>query len=169
MFAFCLSKTQISFYDGNQTAWPPLYFSSPRPRELSDISHKGDNMSDFSGGSWSVDHIWDTCLHLNRYTNFWVHLTESKSFLFPRLYRSAPTQVRRRPLSAVGYKRPISQYAQMAVATATGAPSRYQVSAWTFTGTVSESTAESEMWNSGLTHTYLHVYSHFLSGMWWWL
>ncbi|XP_047466194.1 kinesin-like protein KIF3B [Mugil cephalus] len=39
---------------------------------------------------------------------------------------SAPTQVKRRPLSAVGYKRPISQYAQMAVATATGAPSRYQ-------------------------------------------
>ncbi|XP_034530336.1 kinesin family member 3Cb [Notolabrus celidotus] len=39
---------------------------------------------------------------------------------------SAPTQVRRRPLSAVGYKRPISQYAQMAVASATGAPSRYQ-------------------------------------------
>ncbi|KAF7670052.1 hypothetical protein LDENG_00084620 [Lucifuga dentata] len=39
---------------------------------------------------------------------------------------SSPTQVRRRPLSAVGYKRPISQYAQMAVATATGAPCRYQ-------------------------------------------
>ncbi|KAM9841967.1 kinesin-like protein KIF3B [Aulostomus maculatus] len=39
---------------------------------------------------------------------------------------SAPTQVKRRPLSAVGYKRPISQYAQLAVATATGAPSRYQ-------------------------------------------
>ncbi|XP_029316442.1 kinesin-like protein KIF3B [Cottoperca gobio] len=39
---------------------------------------------------------------------------------------SAPTQVKRRPLSAVGYKRPISQYAQMAVSTATGAPSRYQ-------------------------------------------
>lgn len=39
---------------------------------------------------------------------------------------SAPTRVKRRPLSAVGYKRPISQYAQMAVATATGAPSRYQ-------------------------------------------
>ncbi|XP_071353635.1 kinesin family member 3Cb [Trachinotus anak] len=39
---------------------------------------------------------------------------------------SAPTQSKRRPLSAVGYKRPISQYAQMAVATATGAPSRYQ-------------------------------------------
>ncbi|XP_067469578.1 kinesin family member 3Cb [Thunnus thynnus] len=39
---------------------------------------------------------------------------------------SAPTQVKRRPLSAVGYKRPISQYAQAAVATATGAPSRYQ-------------------------------------------
>lgn len=39
---------------------------------------------------------------------------------------SAPTQVKRRPLSAVGYKRPISQYAQMAVAAATGAPSRYQ-------------------------------------------
>lgn len=39
---------------------------------------------------------------------------------------SIPTQVKRRPLSAVGYKRPISQYAQMAVATATGAPSRYQ-------------------------------------------
>ncbi|XP_038585053.1 kinesin family member 3Cb [Micropterus salmoides] len=38
----------------------------------------------------------------------------------------APTQVKRRPLSAVGYKRPISQYAQMAVATATGAPCRYQ-------------------------------------------
>uniref|UniRef100_A0A3B4F4U2 Kinesin-like protein n=1 Tax=Pundamilia nyererei TaxID=303518 RepID=A0A3B4F4U2_9CICH len=34
--------------------------------------------------------------------------------------------VRRRPLSALGYKRPVSQYAQMAVATATGAPSRYQ-------------------------------------------
>ncbi|XP_003443085.1 kinesin family member 3Cb [Oreochromis niloticus] len=39
---------------------------------------------------------------------------------------STPTQVRRRPLSALGYKRPVSQYAQMAVATATGAPSRYQ-------------------------------------------
>ncbi|KAF3700959.1 Kinesin-like protein KIF3C [Channa argus] len=39
---------------------------------------------------------------------------------------SAPTQVKKRPLSAVGYKRPISQYAQMAVATATGTPSRYQ-------------------------------------------
>ncbi|KAM4625001.1 kinesin family member 3Cb [Polymixia lowei] len=39
---------------------------------------------------------------------------------------SVPTQVRRRPSSVVGYKRPISQYAQMAVATATGAPSRYQ-------------------------------------------
>ncbi|CAJ1074502.1 kinesin family member 3Cb [Xyrichtys novacula] len=39
---------------------------------------------------------------------------------------SAPTPVRRRPLSAVGYKRPISQYAQMAVASATGAPARYQ-------------------------------------------
>ncbi|XP_059209883.1 kinesin family member 3Cb [Centropristis striata] len=39
---------------------------------------------------------------------------------------SAPTQVKRRPLSAVGYKRPISQYAHMAVSTATGAPSRYQ-------------------------------------------
>ncbi|XP_060918245.1 kinesin family member 3Cb [Labrus mixtus] len=39
---------------------------------------------------------------------------------------SPPTQVRRRPLSAVGYKRPISQYAQMAVASASGAPSRYQ-------------------------------------------
>uniref|UniRef100_A0A3Q2YB01 Kinesin-like protein KIF3B n=1 Tax=Hippocampus comes TaxID=109280 RepID=A0A3Q2YB01_HIPCM len=36
------------------------------------------------------------------------------------------TRVKRRPLSAVGYKRPISQYAQAAVATATGAPSRYQ-------------------------------------------
>lgn len=39
---------------------------------------------------------------------------------------STNTQGKRRPLSAVGYKRPISQYAQMAVATATGAPSRYQ-------------------------------------------
>ncbi|KAJ3612732.1 hypothetical protein NHX12_018990 [Muraenolepis orangiensis] len=39
---------------------------------------------------------------------------------------SAPTKVKRRPTSVVGYKRPISQYAQMAVATATGAPSRYQ-------------------------------------------
>ncbi|KAM4541750.1 kinesin-like protein KIF3B [Odontesthes bonariensis] len=39
---------------------------------------------------------------------------------------STPAQFKRRPLSAVGYKRPISQYAQMAVATATGAPSRYQ-------------------------------------------
>nr|XP_019953603.1 PREDICTED: kinesin-like protein KIF3B [Paralichthys olivaceus] len=39
---------------------------------------------------------------------------------------SAPSRVKRRPLSAVGYKRPISQYAQIAVATATGAPSRYQ-------------------------------------------
>ncbi|XP_061600385.1 kinesin-like protein KIF3B [Cololabis saira] len=39
---------------------------------------------------------------------------------------SAPTQVRRRPLSAAGYKRPISQYAQTAVATATAAPFRYQ-------------------------------------------
>ncbi|KAJ0008576.1 hypothetical protein NQD34_015991 [Periophthalmus magnuspinnatus] len=39
---------------------------------------------------------------------------------------SAPVRVRRRPLSAVGYKRPISQFAQMAVATATGTPSRYQ-------------------------------------------
>ncbi|KAK5917162.1 hypothetical protein CgunFtcFv8_012073 [Champsocephalus gunnari] len=39
---------------------------------------------------------------------------------------SAPTQVKRRPPSAVGYKRPISQYAQMAVTTATGVPYRYQ-------------------------------------------
>ncbi|KAM6969072.1 kinesin-like protein KIF3B [Tautogolabrus adspersus] len=39
---------------------------------------------------------------------------------------STPTQVRRRPHSAVGYKRPISQYAQMAVASASGTPSRYQ-------------------------------------------
>ncbi|XP_054651557.1 kinesin-like protein KIF3C [Dunckerocampus dactyliophorus] len=39
---------------------------------------------------------------------------------------SASTRVRRRPLSTVGYKRPISQYAQVAVATATGTPSRYQ-------------------------------------------
>ncbi|XP_032356722.1 kinesin family member 3Cb [Etheostoma spectabile] len=39
---------------------------------------------------------------------------------------SAPTQVTRRPLSAVGYKRPISQYAQIAVSKATGAPLRYQ-------------------------------------------
>ncbi|MED6276657.1 hypothetical protein CHARACLAT_005239 [Characodon lateralis] len=39
---------------------------------------------------------------------------------------STPTQVKRRPLSAMGYKRPISQYAQMAVATATGTPFRYQ-------------------------------------------
>nr|XP_020463655.1 kinesin-like protein KIF3B [Monopterus albus] len=39
---------------------------------------------------------------------------------------SAPTQVKRRPISAVGHKRPISQYAQMAVATATVDPSRYQ-------------------------------------------
>ncbi|KAM3870801.1 kinesin-like protein KIF3C [Diretmus argenteus] len=39
---------------------------------------------------------------------------------------SAPTQVRRRPSSVVGYKRPISQYAQMAVAMAAGVPSRYQ-------------------------------------------
>ncbi|KAG8013184.1 Kinesin-like protein KIF3C, partial [Nibea albiflora] len=46
--------------------------------------------------------------------------------LQPVLPESAPTQVKRRPLSAVGYKRPISQYAQMAVATATGAPCRYQ-------------------------------------------
>ncbi len=57
---------------------------------------------------------------------------------FPCLYPSTPTQVKRRPLSAVGYKRPISQYAQMAVATATGAPCRYQVSAQTFTGTVGQ-------------------------------
>uniref|UniRef100_A0A8C3G465 Kinesin-like protein n=2 Tax=Cyclopterus lumpus TaxID=8103 RepID=A0A8C3G465_CYCLU len=40
--------------------------------------------------------------------------------------QSAPTQFKRRPLSAVGYKRPISQYAQMAVSAATGAPCRYQ-------------------------------------------
>ncbi|XP_056281762.1 kinesin family member 3Cb isoform X2 [Pseudoliparis swirei] len=39
---------------------------------------------------------------------------------------SGPTQFKRRPLSAVGHKRPISQYAQMAVSTATGAPCRYQ-------------------------------------------
>ncbi|XP_053701125.1 kinesin-like protein KIF3B isoform X1 [Synchiropus splendidus] len=39
---------------------------------------------------------------------------------------SSPPQARKRPLSAVGYKRPISQYAQMAVATATGAPYRFQ-------------------------------------------
>lgn len=39
---------------------------------------------------------------------------------------SAPVQVKRRPLSAVGYKRPISQYAQLAVASASGPPSRYQ-------------------------------------------
>ncbi|XP_061896968.1 kinesin-like protein KIF3B [Entelurus aequoreus] len=42
------------------------------------------------------------------------------------LHASASTRVKKRPLSAVGYKRPISQYAQAAVATATGAPSRYQ-------------------------------------------
>ncbi|XP_041667955.1 kinesin family member 3Cb isoform X2 [Cheilinus undulatus] len=41
---------------------------------------------------------------------------------------STPSQIRRRPLSAVGYKRPISQYAQMAAASASGPPSRYQVS-----------------------------------------
>uniref|UniRef100_A0A3Q0SJ28 Kinesin-like protein n=1 Tax=Amphilophus citrinellus TaxID=61819 RepID=A0A3Q0SJ28_AMPCI len=46
--------------------------------------------------------------------------------LRPVIPSETPTQVKRRPLSAVGYKRPISQYAQMAVATATGAPSRYQ-------------------------------------------
>ncbi|XP_030299757.1 kinesin-like protein KIF3B [Sparus aurata] len=46
--------------------------------------------------------------------------------LHPVLPESAPTQVKRRPLSAVGYKRPISQYAQMAAATAAGAPCRYQ-------------------------------------------
>ncbi|XP_077393947.1 kinesin family member 3Cb [Festucalex cinctus] len=39
---------------------------------------------------------------------------------------STATRVKRRPLSAVGCKRPTSQYAQAAVATATGAPSRYQ-------------------------------------------
>ncbi|KAK7940425.1 hypothetical protein WMY93_003751 [Mugilogobius chulae] len=39
---------------------------------------------------------------------------------------SAPVRGKRRPLSAVGYKRPISQYAQLAVAAATGTPSRYQ-------------------------------------------
>ncbi|XP_038155474.1 kinesin family member 3Cb [Cyprinodon tularosa] len=39
---------------------------------------------------------------------------------------STSTLVKRRPLSAVGYKRPISQYAQMAVATATRTPFRYQ-------------------------------------------
>ncbi|XP_076013720.1 kinesin family member 3Cb [Genypterus blacodes] len=39
---------------------------------------------------------------------------------------SAPTRARRRPLSAMGYKRPISQYAQMALASAIGASSRYQ-------------------------------------------
>lgn len=58
------------------------------------------------------------------------HLSESKpisfSFFSPC---SALSQVKRRPLSAVGYKRPISQYAQTAVATATGAPFRYQVGA----------------------------------------
>ncbi|XP_061752221.1 kinesin-like protein KIF3B [Nerophis ophidion] len=42
------------------------------------------------------------------------------------LHASTPTRLKKRPLSAVGYKRPISQYAQVAVATATGAPSRYQ-------------------------------------------
>ncbi|XP_068194350.1 kinesin-like protein KIF3C isoform X2 [Antennarius striatus] len=46
--------------------------------------------------------------------------------LQPVLPESAPIQVRRRPLSAVGYKRPISQYAQVAAATATGAPYRYR-------------------------------------------
>lgn len=35
----------------------------------------------------------------------------------------------------MGYKRPISQYAQMAAATAAGAPCRYQVSVRTLTGT----------------------------------
>ncbi|XP_077477867.1 kinesin-like protein KIF3B [Stigmatopora argus] len=39
---------------------------------------------------------------------------------------SVPTHVKRRPLSSVGYKRPISQHAQDAVATATGTSSRYQ-------------------------------------------
>ncbi|XP_003962317.2 kinesin-like protein KIF3C [Takifugu rubripes] len=38
----------------------------------------------------------------------------------------APAQAQRRPQSAVGYKRPLSHYAQMSVATATGAPCRYQ-------------------------------------------
>ncbi|XP_072314010.1 kinesin-like protein KIF3B [Eucyclogobius newberryi] len=40
--------------------------------------------------------------------------------------QSAPACVKRRPLSAVGYKRPISQHAQMAVTAATGTPFRYQ-------------------------------------------
>lgn len=39
---------------------------------------------------------------------------------------SAPARGKRRPLSAVGYKRPISQFAHMAVTSATGTPSRYQ-------------------------------------------
>lgn len=48
--------------------------------------------------------------------------------MFSCFHPSALTQVKRRPQSAVGYKRPLSHYAQTAVATATGAPSRYQVS-----------------------------------------
>lgn len=71
-------------------------------------------------------------------------LNRIQILLFPCLYLSAPTQVKRRPLSAVGYKRPISQYAQMAVATATGAPCRYQVSAQTFTRTVGRKVQHSE-------------------------
>lgn len=39
---------------------------------------------------------------------------------------SAPARGKRRPLSAVGYKRPISQFAHLAVTSATGTPSRYQ-------------------------------------------
>lgn len=77
-------------------------------------------------------HIWGHLkLHLNRQTKSkCIKLNLNPSFS-PLLIPSAPTQVKRRPLSAVGYKRPISQYAQMAVATATGAPCRYQVSART--------------------------------------
>uniref|UniRef100_A0A1A8GF83 Kinesin-like protein n=1 Tax=Nothobranchius korthausae TaxID=1143690 RepID=A0A1A8GF83_9TELE len=39
---------------------------------------------------------------------------------------STHTKLKRRPVSAVGYKRPISQFAQMAVTGAAGTPSRYQ-------------------------------------------
>ena len=45
------------------------------------------------------------------------------TLLYP--YISKPAQVKRRPLSVVGLKRPTSQYAQ--IAAASGTPTRYQV------------------------------------------
>lgn len=81
----------------------------------------------------------------------------NSSFPMFFFFSSTPTQVRRRPLSALGYKRPVSQYAQMAVATATGAPSRYQVSVWKFTRPVGRNSSETgKLWSN----FHFHVHNH---------